>query len=173
MDLQESTQKENADMKTLQTWATKDRVSSFASGRRNRRFGFTLIELLVVILILAILAALIVPKVVGKTGDAKVAAAKSDLATVSSALQNFRLDNDRYPTSEEGLQALSTQPASGATNWKGPYLTKPVGNDPWGNPYVYQFPGPNGNDSYMLESYGSDGAPGGEGDAQDIIEGSQ
>jgi general secretion pathway protein G len=159
-------------MKTLQTWATKDRASNFASGRRNRRLGFTLIELLVVILILAILAALIVPKVVGKTSDAKIAAAKSDLATLSSALQNFRLDNDRYPTTEEGLAALTTAPASGANNWKGPYLTKPVGEDPWQHDYVYQYPGSGGSDSYTLESYGSDGAPGGEGEAADIVEGS-
>ncbi len=159
-------------MNTVTNWATKDRASSFAPGRRNRRLGFTLIELLVVILILAILAALIVPRVVGKTGDAKIAAAKSDLATISSALQNFRLDNDRYPTTEEGLAALSTQPASGATNWKGPYLTKPVTVDPWQNPYQYQYPGSSGNDSYLLESYGSDGAPGGEGDAADIVDGS-
>jgi len=159
-------------MKTLQTWATKDRVSSFASGRRDRRFGFTLIELLVVILILAILAALIVPRVVSKTGDAKVAAAKSDLATLSSALQNFRLDNDRYPSSDEGLAALVTAPSSGATNWKGPYLTKSIPDDPWGTPYVYQYPGPNGSDSYLLESYGEDKVPGGEGNAADIVEGS-
>ena len=157
-------------MKTLQTWAAGNRNGSFASGRRNRRFGFTLIELLVVILILAILAALIVPRVVGKTGDAKVAAAKSDIATLQGALQTFRLDNDRYPTTEEGLPALTTQPASGAPNWKGPYLTKAVGLDPWQHDYVYQCPGANGSDSYTVESYGSDGAPGGEGEAADIIE---
>jgi general secretion pathway protein G len=147
-------------MKTLDTWTT-----------RSRR-GFTLIELLVVILILAILAALIVPRVVGKSTDAKIAAAKADLATLSSSLQNFRLDNDRYPTSEEGLAALSNPPASGATNWKGPYIQKPITVDPWGHDYVYQCPGNNGNDSFQVESYGSDGTPGGEGDAADIIDGS-
>jgi len=159
-------------MNTVKTWATQRGSMSLASGRKNRRSGFTLIELLVVILILAILAALIVPRVVGKTGDAKIAAAKSDLATLSSALQNFRLDNDRYPTSEEGLNALTSAPASGANNWKGPYLQKAVPLDPWQHEYVYQYPGSNGNDSYLLESYGSDGAPGGEGDAADIVEGS-
>jgi len=147
-------------MNTLQTWAAGNRFGSFASGRRNRRFGFTLIELLVVILILAILAALIVPRVVGKTQDAKVAAAKSDLSTLSSALQAFHLDNDRYPTTEEGLQALTTAPSSSATNWKGPYLTKAVGQDPWQHDYVYQCPGASGSDSYTLESYGVDGTPG-------------
>ena len=159
-------------MKTIKAWTGRSLAGGFTLGRSRSRRGFTLIELLVVILILAILAALIVPRVVGKTSDAKIAAAKADLATISSALQNFRLDCDRYPTTEEGLSALSTAPSSGATGWKGPYLQKPVENDPWVHPYVYQYPGPNGNDSYLVESYGSDGAPGGEGDAADIIEGS-
>ena len=155
-------------MKTLQTWLAGRQMGSSASGRRNRRFGFTLIELLVVILILAILAALIVPRVVGKTQDAKIAAAKSDLSTLSSALQSFRLDNDRYPTTEEGLPSLTTQPASNAPNWKGPYLTKPVGQDPWLHDYVYQSPGQGGGtDSYTVESYGPAGTPG---DAGAIVE---
>lgn len=153
-------------MKTLQTWMAERRIGSSAAARRSRLSGFTLIELLVVILILAILAALIVPRVVNKTGDAKIAAAKSDIATISSALQNFRLDNDRYPTTEEGLQALFTAP-SGATNWKGPYLTKPVGQDPWQHDYVYQCPGQSGPDSYTVESYGPAGTPG---DAGNIVE---
>ena len=134
------------------------------------RRGFTLIELLVVILIIAILAALIVPKVIGKTDDAKVAAAKADLSTLAGALQNFRLDCDRYPSTAEGLQALRTPP-SDATGWKGPYITKDIPSDPWHNEYHYEFPGPDGNDSFLLESYGSDGAPGGDGTAADIIEG--
>src|SRR5579862_2583230 len=98
--------------------------------------AFTLVEIMVVVLIIAILAALIIPKVVNKTSDAKNAAAKSDIAALSSALDNFRLDNDRYPTTEEGLQALEVRP-SNCPNWKGPYLSKPVMNDPWGNPYSY------------------------------------
>ena len=138
--------------------------------RSKLRRGFTLIELLVVILIIAILAALIVPKVIGKTGDAKVAAAKADLSTLSNLLQNFRLDCDRYPTTAEGLQALRVPP-SDATGWKGPYITKDIPLDPWKNEYHYEFPGPQGGDSYLLESYGSDGAPGGDGEATDLIEG--
>lgn len=133
------------------------------------RRGFTLIELLVVILIIAILAALIVPKVIGKTDDAKVAAAKADLSTLANALQNFRIDCDRYPTTAEGLQALRTPP-SGATGWKGPYITKDIPADPWKNAYNYEFPGPDGSDSFLLESYGADGAPGGDGTAADIVE---
>ena len=128
--------------------------------------AFTLIEMLVVILILSILAALIIPRLVGRTSDAKIAKAKSDIATLSSLLQQYRLDNDAYPSSEEGLNALRVQP-SDAPHWKGPYTTKDIPPDPWGNPYVYQSPGPNGQD-FLITSYGSDGQPGGEGDAADI-----
>lgn len=134
--------------------------------RRASRRGFTLIEMLVVILILAILAALIIPRLIGRTSDAKVAKSKSDIATVSSLLQQYRLDNDRYPTTEEGLNALRVRPTS-AHNWRGPYTTKDIPSDAWGNPYVYQSPGPDGQD-FLVTSYGADGAPGGEGDASDI-----
>jgi general secretion pathway protein G len=132
----------------------------------RRRRAFTLIELLVVILILAILAALIVPRVVGRTADAKRAKAASDIATLSSLLQQYRVDNDKYPTTEQGLNALRVQP-SDAPNWRGPYSQKNIPTDPWGNEYVYQSPGPDGQD-FLIISYGSDGAPGGEGDAADI-----
>jgi len=135
------------------------------TNNRSRR-AFTLIEMLVVILILSILAALIIPKLVGRTTDAKIGAAKSDIATLSSLLQQYRLDNDKYPTTEEGLQALVVQPAD-APHWKGPYTTKQIPQDPWGNPYVYQSPGPDGQD-FLITSYGSDGQPGGDGDAADI-----
>lgn len=132
---------------------------------KSRR-AFTLIEMLVVILILAILASLIIPRLIGRTDDAKIAKAKSDIQTLSSLLQQYRLDNDKYPTTEEGLEALRTQP-SDATHWKGPYTDKDIPVDPWGNPYVYQSPGPSGQD-YLITSYGSDGAPGGDGNAADI-----
>jgi general secretion pathway protein G len=130
-----------------------------------RKRAFTLIELLVVILILAILAALIVPRVVGRTDDAKIGAAKSDIKTLSGELDKFRLDTGRYPTTEEGLEALRTAP-SDADGWKGPYLTKPVPLDPWQNPYEYETPGTDSD--YSLMSLGADKAPGGEGPAQDI-----
>jgi general secretion pathway protein G len=132
--------------------------------RRNR--AFTLIEMLVVVLILAILAALIVPRVVNRTSDAKRAKAASDIATLSSLLQQYRIDNDNFPSTESGLNALRVQP-SDAQNWRGPYTTKDIPTDPWGNEYVYESPGPNGED-YVIESYGADGAPGGEADAADI-----
>ncbi|HEV2473166.1 MAG TPA: type II secretion system major pseudopilin GspG [Chthonomonadales bacterium] len=128
--------------------------------------AFTLIELLVVILILAILASLIIPKVVGRTSDAKIAKAKSDIATLAGLLEQYKLDNDKYPTTEEGLNALRVQP-SDAPNWKGPYTTKNLPTDPWGNDYVYESPGPNGQD-YLITSYGADGAPGGQGENADI-----
>lgn len=132
---------------------------------RSRR-AFTLIEMLVVILILAILAALIIPRLIGRTSDAKIAKSRSDIATLSSLLQQYRLDNDRYPTTEEGLNALRVRPSS-ARNWRGPYTTKDVPTDAWGNSYVYQAPGPDGQD-FLVTSYGADGAPSGEGDAADI-----
>lgn len=136
----------------------------------RRRRGFTLIELLVVILILAILAALIVPRVVGRTSEAKVAKAQSDIATLSGLIQQFRLDTGRYPSTEEGLQALRVPPAD-VQAWKGPYTTKEIPNDPWGNPYYYEYPGQAGDDSYLIMSFGSDGSEGGEGEAADILEG--
>ena len=96
----------------------------------------------------------------------RISAARADLAVLTSALQNFRLDCDRYPTTAEGLASLTAQPAH-VEAWKGPYLAKPIGLDPWGHRYVYRY---EGHDHFLLESYGSDGKPGGEGDAADIIE---
>ncbi|MBI1756696.1 MAG: type II secretion system major pseudopilin GspG [Fimbriimonas ginsengisoli] len=133
------------------------------------RRAFTLIELMVVIIIIAILAALVVPRVVGRASQAKVAAAKADISTFHTLLEHFRLDNDRYPTTQEGLQALRTAP-SDAKNWKGPYMDHDLHPDPWGYDYHYEYPGPNGKDSFTLLSYGSDGAPGGDGDAADILD---
>lgn len=134
------------------------------------RLGFTLIELLVVIMILAILAALIVPRVVNRASDAKRVKAASDIAMLRSLLTQFRLDTDRYPTSEEGLNALRTAPAD-VRNWRGPYTERAIPADPWNNPYIYEWPGASGDDSFILVSLGSDGQPGGEGDASDITEG--
>ncbi len=131
---------------------------------KRERDGFTLIELLVVIMIIAILAALIVPRVVNKTSDAKRSKAASDIANLRSALNHFRLDCDRYPSTEEGLEALRTAP-SDATNWRGPYLDRPLPPDPWTNAYVYEN---TGNDNFSVLSYGADGAPGGDGENSDI-----
>lgn len=132
----------------------------------RRRRAFTLIEMLVVILIISILAAMIIPKLFGHADDAKIAKAKADIAQFESSLQEYRLTNGSFPSTEDGLQALVVQP-SDAQDWKGPYLEHNVPDDPWGHPYVYQSPGPNGED-YLIESYGGDGQPGGTGVNADI-----
>lgn len=138
--------------------------------RSNRRLhAFTLIELMVVILILAILAALIVPRVVGRQDEAKRSKAAADISSLSSALQQFRLDCDRYPSTEEGLMALRQAPPD-VNNWKGPYLQKAIPTDPWGNEYVYEYPGAD-EESYVLLSFGADGVEGGENNNADISEG--
>src|ERR1700732_5335621 len=117
--------------------------ASRSTPRRMR--GFTLIEIIVVITIMAIMAALIVPRVVGRTDDARIAAARQDIATLTNALKLYRLDNGRYPTTEQGLRALVEKPTADPlpTNWKaGGYLDSPtVRKDPWGNEYQYLNPG--------------------------------
>jgi general secretion pathway protein G len=134
-------------------------------GSKNQR-GFTLIELMIVIIIIGLLAALVGPKLFGKVGTAKLKAAKAQIELFGTALDALRLDVGRYPTSDEGLKALREKP-SGMENWKGPYLPKEIPNDPWGRPYVYKSPGENGE--YDLLSYGLDGAPGGEGENEDVV----
>ncbi len=135
--------------------------------RKNR--AFTLIELIVVILILAILAALILPRIINRTDDAKNAKAASDIATIRQMLQLYRVDVGKYPSTEDGLDALRQAPAD-VTNWRGPYTERDIPVDPWENPYVYEYPGPEGEDSFLLLSYGADGQPGGEGNNADIGE---
>ena len=135
----------------------------------NSRFGFTLIELLVVIVILGILAALIVPRVMGHTEDAKKATAVSNISSLKNTLNVFRLACDRYPTTEEGLQALITPPAGLEGKWHGPYLDA-VPLDPWQHEYIYKSPGPSGNpDSFSITSTAS---PDNTDGAQDITDGS-
>jgi len=135
--------------------------------RRSAR-GFTLIEIMVVVVIMGVLAALVVPKLLSRTGESKVAAAKVDIATVMQAMKLYKLDNQRYPTTEQGLQALLVKPTSGpaANGWKtGGYLEK-MPKDPWGNPYQFLSPGVKGEIDVF--SYGADGVPGGTGDDADI-----
>lgn len=134
-----------------------------ATTRRDR--GFTLVELLVVMVILGLLAALVVPAYIGREQKARSQAARAQVELLGTALDTFRLDTGRYPTSQEGLEALRTAPA-GLGGWDGPYLRKSVPADPWGRPYVYRSPGEHGD--YDLLSLGEDGSPGGEGDAADV-----
>ena len=128
--------------------------------------GFTLIELMVVLVIIGILAALIVPNVLDRADDARATAAKTDVNNVMQALKLYKLDNQRYPTSDQGLQALVVKPTSGAipANWK-PYLDK-LPADPWSRPYQYLNPGIKGEIDVM--SFGADGQAGGEGKNADI-----
>jgi general secretion pathway protein G len=134
--------------------------------RAAAQAGFTLIEMMVVVVIIGVLAALIVPNVLGKLDEAKVTAARTDISTITQALKFYKLDNQRYPTQDQGLQALVAKPTTEPVppNWK-PYLEK-LPNDPWGRPYVYLNPGVKGEVDVM--SYGGDGQPGGEGINADI-----
>ena len=133
---------------------------------RRRSRGFTLLELMVVIVIIGVLAALIAPKVLEKVGQAKVTAARSDINNLMNALMMYKLDNGRYPSQDQGLQALVAKPTTGSIpgNWKG-YLDK-LKDDPWQHPYQYANPGTHGEIDVF--SFGADGQPGGEGDDADI-----
>ena len=134
---------------------------------RNRRGrGFTLLELLVVMVIIGLLAGFVAPRYFAQVGKSRVKAAHAQVDALDKALEQFRLDVGRLPTSEEGLAALNAPP-SGVTNWEGPYLKKAVPLDPWGHPYVYAQPGTHQND-FDLMSYGRDGQPGGTGEDADI-----
>ncbi len=128
--------------------------------------GFTLIELMVVLVIMGVLAALIVPNIIGRTDEARQTAAKTDISSIMQALKLYKLDNGVYPTQEQGLQALVAKPTTAPVpgNWK-PYLDK-LPNDPWGRPYQYLNPGVKG--AVDVFSYGADGQPGGEGSNADI-----
>ena len=130
--------------------------------------GFTLLEVMVVVVILGILAALVVPKIISRPDEAPVIAAKQDIASLMQALKLYRLDNQRYPTTEQGLQALTAPPTTAPLppNWKAGGYVERLPKDPWGNPYQYLNPGVHGE--IDIFSFGADGAPGGEGNDADI-----
>ena len=134
------------------------------------RCGFTLIELIVVIAIIATLASVVGPSLFGNVGDAKVNAARSQLQIFALALDSYRVDNDQYPSSEQGLAALRSLPVSGepAKNWRGPYLRQGVPLDPWGRAYLYASPGVSSAEGYDLYSLGRDGRVGGSGEDADV-----
>lgn len=133
--------------------------------RRNQA-GFTLLELLVVLVILGLLASYVGPKYFSQVGKSEQSVARSQVEAFSRALGTYRLDVGDFPSTEEGLAALTTKPAN-ASKWNGPYLDKSVPVDPWGRPYIYRSPGEHGRD-FEIESLGKDGQPGGTGDAADI-----
>ncbi len=127
--------------------------------------GFTLIELIVVVVIIGLLAGLVLPQFIRQEEKAKLKATRAQIELLGTALDTFRLDIGRYPTTEEGLQALRQKPAT-LDRWDGPYIKKELPEDPWGKPYVYKSPGDHG--PYDIISYAADGVPGGEGDNRDI-----
>ena len=127
--------------------------------------GFTLIELLIVMVILGLLAALVGPRMFGKVGSSKQKAAKAQIALFETTLDTYRLDVGKYPSTQQGFQALRAKP-EGVDGWDGPYLAKEVPLDPWGRAYVYECPGQHGD--YDILSLGADGSPGGEGEDRDV-----
>lgn len=133
--------------------------------RRQSSLGFTLLELLVVMVIIGLLAGFVAPRYFAQIGKSQAKAARAQIGALELALDQFRLDSGRYPTNEEGLEALMTAPA-GLPNWGGPYLKKAVPSDPWGRPFVYMNPGQHGE--IDLLSYGKDGRAGGTGDDADL-----
>jgi general secretion pathway protein G len=145
---------------------TKLSTYYFSARPAHRRIGgFTLLELLVVMVIIGLLAGYVGPKYFSQIGKSEVKATKAQIDALGKAIDQFRLDVGRYPTTEEGLAVLVARPAN-VPKWDGPYLTKGVPVDPWGTPYVYKAPGTHGD--YDLISYGKDGRPGGDGENADI-----
>lgn len=134
-------------------------------GFKKNLAGFTLLELLVVMVIIGLLAGYVGPKYFSQVGKSEVKAAMAQIDALEKALDTYRLDTGHYPGTEQGLNALMTQPAS-EPKWQGPYLKKVIPPDPWGKPYIYKQPGEHGE--FDLFSYGKDGQPGGSGDAADI-----
>jgi general secretion pathway protein G len=135
--------------------------------------GFTLIEILVVIAVLGILASLVAPMVLGHVSDAKISAARSQIEIFGLALDAYRMDNDQYPSTEQGLAALVQPPAGepAPPRWRGPYLRKGVPLDPWGRAYLYEGPGEAHPNTCEVRSLGRDGKPGGSGEDEDLSSG--
>lgn len=143
-------------------------VNRRRSARSAHQRGFTLIEIMVVVVIIGLLAAVIVPQVVDKVDQARSAKAKQDITSLETALTMYRLDNSKYPTTDQGLTALSTQPTDPSIrHWRPGGYIKRISKDPWGNDYQYVYPGTHGGE-YDLYSLGADNQPGGEGTDADV-----
>jgi general secretion pathway protein G len=140
------------------------RVGTLKTLARGGQKGFTLVELLLVLVILGTLAAIVIPKFAGRTEQAKITAAKTQISTFSTALDAFEVDNGYYPKGNDGLSVLVVAPRD-AKNWRGPYLKSDIPNDPWGNSYIYECPGRRNADGYDIVSLGFDG----QRDTQDDI----
>jgi general secretion pathway protein G len=139
-------------------------IGPFRTGRPAR--GFTLLELLIVLVVLGLLVSIVGPKYFTQLGKSESKAAQAQVASLAKALDMYRVDLGRYPTTEQGLAALSVAPTN-EPKWRGPYLQKPAPADPWGHAYVYKSPGEHGD--FDLLSYGKDGTPGGTDDNADIL----
>ncbi len=142
------------------------KMNSDSIKKQLSQYGFTLLELLVVMVIIGLLAGYVGPKYFAQIGKSEVKTARAQMDSLSKALDQYRLDNGHYPSSENGLAALNTAPAD-EEKWKGPYLQKKAPNDPWGKAYQYKFPGEHGE--YDLWSFGNDGNSGGSDEAADIV----
>ncbi len=135
--------------------------------RTRREAGVTLIEMMVVVTIIALFAALVLPKMLHQADRARVTAAHAQINAYMTALGAYKLDTGIFPTTEQGLQALRVKPEN-VNSWQGPYLQKDIENDPWGHPYAYKYPGDHGDEPDII-SLGADGQPGGEAFDADIV----
>jgi general secretion pathway protein G len=140
------------------------------TGEPSARAGFTLIELLVVIIVLGLLAALVGPQILGRVSEAKSGTAKTQIELLGTALDNYKLDNGSYPTTDQGLGALESKPTRDPIplDWRGPYLKRDVPADPWGRAYIYKSPGDHNRTGYDLSTLGRDGQPGGSDEDADL-----
>jgi general secretion pathway protein G len=145
-------------------WRVENRRRQVGRWARGTRTGFTLIELLLVLVILASLAGIVLPKLTGRSQQAKITAARTQISQFEVALDAFEIDVGRYPTTVEGLRALVDKPTSDSDGWQQPYLRRGIPQDPWGNDYVYRYPGQYNQDGFDLSSYGPDRKLGGDDD---------
>ena len=142
-------------------------------GALKARRGLTLIELIVVLIVIGLLAGLVAPQILGRVSDARITTAKTQIELLGVALENYRLDNGVYPSTQQGLEALRTRPSGvpDARNWRGPYLKKSVPADPWGRAYIYKSPGDKDKSGFDLSTLGKDGKPGGSDEDADLTNG--